>query len=155
MLKLIVAVLAVMVFSPSINSSREGFAKYKAAEAYEVRPGILMMPRYSADGRVCEIGLEVRHYSPELVRLDSDLSQTQIDQVLEDVVPDGERGPKAKDPIGTLITRSGSALTTNIDYENISVQIYDRVISQPKKNEVHTENVAVVIHWKGRECQKP
>jgi hypothetical protein len=29
-------------------------AKYKAVEAYEVRPGILVFPTYSEDGEVCE-----------------------------------------------------------------------------------------------------
>ncbi len=119
MSRLIGAVMAVILFSPSINSALEGFAKYKAVEAYEIRPGILMMPSYSADGQVCEIDLEVRHYSSELVRLDSDLSRTEIDQILDEVVPDSERGPKAKDPLGTLITRSGGGLTTDIDFEHV------------------------------------
>jgi hypothetical protein len=155
MLRLISVVLTVALLSPSFDYTHEDFAKYKAVEAYEVRPGILMMPRYSADGHVCEIGLEPQHYLPELIRLDSDLSQSEIDQLLERVVPETERGPKAMNPTGALITRSGSALTTNIDFERVSVQIYDRVISQPKKKEIITENVAVVIKWKGRECQRP
>jgi hypothetical protein len=157
MLRLIGTVMVVMFFSPSCNPDREGFAKYKAVEAYEIRPGILMMPTYSADGQVCEIGLEVRHYSPELIRLDSDLSGAdKIEQILEEVVPDSERGPKAKDPTGTLITRSGSSdVTTKVDFERIWMQIYGHVIPQPGKKDVLTENVAVVIHWKGRECQKP
>jgi hypothetical protein len=155
MLRLIGAAMAVMLFSLSFNSTHEGFAKYRVVEAYEVRPGILMMPRYSAEGRVCEIGLEVRHYSPELVRLDSDLSRTEIDQLLEEVVPDSERGPRVKDPIGTLITGRGSSITTNIDYEYVSLQIYSEVTSQPKKKPVVAENIAAVVRWKNRECQKP
>ncbi|MFZ0819430.1 MAG: hypothetical protein WAM91_05130 [Candidatus Acidiferrales bacterium] len=156
MLRLIAMVVAVILFSPPFNSARGDFAKYNAIEAYEIRPGILMMPTYSADGQVCEIGFEVRHYSPELIRLDSDLSQSEkFDQILEEVVPDSERGPKAKDPLGTLITRSGSSsITTNVDYERVSVQIYGHIMSQPRKKEILTENVAAVIHWKGRECQK-
>jgi hypothetical protein len=153
--RLIGAVMAVMLFSLSFYSDHEDFAKYRAVEAYEVRPGILMMPRYSADGHACEIGLEVRHYSPELTRLDSDLSRAEIDQILDEVVPDSERGPRANDPIGTLITRSGGGVATNIDFQRVWVQIYGHVISQPQRKEVITENVAVIIHWKGRECQRP
>ena len=155
MLKPICAVLAVILFSPSFNSARKDFAKYRAVEAYEVRPGFLMMPSYSADGHVCEIGLEARHYSPELIRSNPDLSGTEIDQILEEIVPDSERGPKAKDPIGTLIMRRGSGITTNIDYEHVSVQIYSVVTSQPKKKPVVADNIAAVIRWKNRECQKP
>ena len=58
MLKLFSLVVAVMLLLPTTNSGREKFAKYKPVEAYEIQPGILMMPRYSADGQVCEIGIE-------------------------------------------------------------------------------------------------
>ncbi len=68
MSRLIGAVMAVVLFSPPFNSAHEDFTKYRAVKAFEVRPGILMMPSYSADGQVCEIGLEDLHYSPELVR---------------------------------------------------------------------------------------
>jgi hypothetical protein len=155
MLRLIGAVLAVTLLSPSFNSTHEGFAKYKAVEAYEVRPGILMMPNYSADGHVCEIGLATRHYSPELIRLDSDLSRTEIDQIFEEIVPDSERGPRVEDPTGTLIMGRGKGITTNIDYEYVSVQIYSEVTSQPKKKPVVADTIAGVIRWKNRECQKP
>jgi hypothetical protein len=47
----------------SAQSSR--FSKYKTVEAYEIGPGILMMPNFSSDGQVCEIGLEILHYSPK------------------------------------------------------------------------------------------
>jgi hypothetical protein len=155
MLRLIGAVMAVTLLSPSFNSTREGFAKYRSVEAYEVRPGILMMPRYSAEGHICEIGLEDLHYTPGLVRLDAELSRTEIDQILDQVVPDSERGPKVKDPLGTLIMRRGSSITMNIDYEYVSEQIYSVVTSPPKKKQVVTETRAAVIRWKNRECQKP
>jgi hypothetical protein len=155
MLRLICTVMAVMLFSPSFNATREDFAKYKTVEAYEVRPGFLMMPTYSADGHVCEIGLELRHYSPKLVRLDSDLSGSEINQILEEVVPDSERGPKVEDPVGTLITRSGNSIITNIDYEYVAEQVYSVVTSRPNKKPVVFENRAAVIRWKNRECQKP
>lgn len=155
MLRLIGVVLAVLLFSGSFNSAREDFAKYKAVEAYEIRPGILMMPRYSADGHVCEIGLQDLHYTPGLVRLDAELSRTEIDQILDQVVPDSERGPKVKDPLGTSITRSLNAIITEIEFERLWVQIYAHAISQPRKKEAVFENVAVVIKWKGRECPKP
>jgi hypothetical protein len=92
MSKLIGLALAAVLLLPSANPVREQFAKYKAVEAYEIRPGVLMMPRYSSDGQVCEIGLEKLHYSPEIIRLDSSLSREEVDQVLEELVPANERG---------------------------------------------------------------
>ena len=32
--------------------------------AYEIRPGVLVMPRYAQDGQVWEVGMEKRRYSP-------------------------------------------------------------------------------------------
>jgi hypothetical protein len=39
------------------------FSKYRAVEAYEIRPGILMLPRYSSDRQPCEVVVERHHYS--------------------------------------------------------------------------------------------
>src|SRR5271154_3302293 len=69
MLKLIVLAFAAVLLLAAANPEHDKFAKYKSVEAYEIRPGILMMPRYSSDGQVCQIGLEKLHYSPETIRL--------------------------------------------------------------------------------------
>ena len=85
MSKLIASVVAGILLLPALNTGRERFAKYKPVEAYEIRQGILMMPRYSADGQVCEIGLEKLHYSPEMIRVDSSLSREEIDQIFDEL----------------------------------------------------------------------
>jgi hypothetical protein len=36
------------------SQTEDQFKRYKAVEAYEVRPGVLMMPRYDSGGQVCE-----------------------------------------------------------------------------------------------------
>jgi hypothetical protein len=152
MLRLIGAVLAAMLFSPSFNSAREDFAKYRPVEAYEIRPGILMMPRYSADGHVCEIGLEDLHYTPGLVKLDSQLEPDVIEQIFRELVPENERGPRTV--FDGLISGSGFGQTETTDFERVSLQIYRKVLSH-KKNEITVGNPTVVIHWKARECQRP
>ena len=124
------------------------FVKYKAVEAYEIRPGILMMPRYSNDGRVCEVGLERQHYSPEIIRLDSELSRKDIDGIFDELVPVDERGPKSKDVLRDLIVVAGNSRTASVDYENVEIQIYGS--AKPKCNE---GEVAAVIRWKNRKCQ--
>jgi hypothetical protein len=136
----------------SANPAHEKFAKYKAVEAYEIRPGVLMMPRYSADGQVCEIGLEKLHYSPETIRLDSSLPRKEIDQVFDELVPADERGPKSKDPFGTLITQGGQSFTTNVDFENVSIQIYGSA-SSASKGGTTVDEVAATLKWKNRKCQ--
>ena len=135
-----------------LNLSHEDFAKYKRVEAYEVRPGILMMPRYSADGQVCEIGLEKLHYSPETIRLDSALSRKEMDQIFDEIVPAEERGIRSKDFAGTLITRGGQSLTTNIDFQNVSIQIYGEA-SSARKGGATVDEVVATLKWKSRTCR--
>src|SRR2546423_1316508 len=121
---LVLALFIILITLNATTTSEQRFARYRQIEAYEVRPGILMMPRYTSDDKVCEIGLEKLHYSPILIRLDSELSRKEIDEMLDELVPADERGQPSKDSVGNLITQSGQGLTTNIEYENVSIQIY-------------------------------
>jgi hypothetical protein len=153
MSKLIGLAFAAVLLLPFANPVREKFAKYKTIEAYEIRPGILMMPRYSSDGQVCEIGLEKLHYSPEMIRLDSSLSRKEIDQIFEELVPANERGPRSKDFGGALITQGGHSLTTNIDFENVSIQIYSGASRASDQRGITADDVVARIIWKNRRCQ--
>ena len=152
MSKLIGSVAAVLLLAAA-NPAREKFAKYKAVEAYEIRPGILMMPRYAADGQVCEIGLEKLHYSPEKIRLDSSLSRKEIDEIFDELVPSAERGPK---PTGLLeqgtTNLSGASMVSDEEYQNVSIQIYSAVVSE-KKDAVTADQVTATLQWKNRKCQ--
>lgn len=137
----------------SANSAQDRFVKYKSLEAYEVRPGILMMPRYTADGRVCEIGLEKLHYSPEIIRLDSNISEEEVNQIFDELVPPDERGPKAKDQVGDLITLAGQSLTTLVDYEKVSIQIHGKRLSNDRRKGIVVDQVAATLKWKDRPCR--
>jgi hypothetical protein len=153
MSKLIGLAFAAMFLLPSASPVRENFAKYKAIEAYEIRPGILMMPRYSINEQICEIGLEKLHYSPETIRLDSSLSRKEIDQVLEELVPANERGARSKDFGGTLITQGGHSITTNTEYENVSIQVYSDASRVSGQSGITADDVVATIKWKNRKCQ--
>jgi hypothetical protein len=154
MSKLIASVLAAMLFLSTSNLGREKFAKYKAVEAYEIRPGILMMPRYSADGQVCEIGLEKRHYSPEKIRLDSGLSRNDIDQIFEELVPSAERGPKPTGILEEGMTNiSGRGMDSDDEYQNVSIHIFGNVSPDDGKDGATVEEVAATLTWKNRSCK--
>jgi hypothetical protein len=130
------------------------FSKYKAVEAYEIRPGILMMPRYAEDGQVCEIGLERRHYTPEMIHLDSSMQRTMIDQIVDELAPVSERGPKTNLFGGREIAMmAGGGMTTVVDYENVSVQLFSSIIFGKKGISSIDGNVAATITWKNRKCQ--
>lgn len=154
MSKLIASVVVAMLLLITSNPGRERFAKYKAVEAYEIRPGILMMPKYSTDGQICEIGLEKLHYSPEMIRLDSSLSRKDIDQIFDELVPSSERGPK---PTGLLdqgmTTFSGRGMVSNEEYQNVSIQIFGNFSPAEGKDGATGEEVTATLTWKNRKCQ--
>jgi hypothetical protein len=149
LLSTICVLLLLLTASPQKNT----MAKYKAVEAYEVRPGILMFPSYSEDGQVCEIGLERRHYSPEKITLYSTLSREEIDAIVDELAPASERGPKSQNPLDDLMLVVGHGRTTFEKYENVTVEIEGVVIANSNKKRT-VDNVAAIIGWKHRECKQ-
>lgn len=152
MLKLIALIIAMLLLA-STGPVREEFSRYKAVEAYEVRPGVLLMPRYSADGQVCEIALERLEYSPEKINLDPDLSREEIDQIVQEVVPPEDRGPTPPDFLKSLISRAGNSITTTTDYENVSVQTVGQVLAESHRHGITEADRVATIRWKHRKCQ--
>jgi hypothetical protein len=128
------------------NSQNERFSKYKRVEAYEVRPGILMMPTYAASGQVCRIVLQKEHYVDGVADLDSTLPREVVSQLFEELVPPTERGPLTTNKeFDRLSLYAGGSVTSFHDYENVSLDI-SRLASSPG-------DIVAVIQWKGRSCQ--
>jgi len=140
-----------MLFVLDENSAQQRWAKYKKLESYEVRPGVLMMPRYATDGNLCEIGLERLHYS-EPVILDSGLSRKEVDQLLDELIPAEERG-KPRDEASALIKREGPGITTTMDYDNVTMQIFSATLPRSAKRETIVIEVLAKVKWKGRSCR--
>ena len=140
------AIVALVVGS---NECDQRFAKYKAIDAYETGAGILILPRYSSDGQLCEVELEKQHYSGDTVDLGSALSHEKIIEVVNLIAPASERG-KSTMPFGTeyLSKYDGNSFTTFADYEAVSVQIYGR--SSPAFD---AGDIAARIRWNKRVCR--
>ncbi len=148
---------AVSTLGAGPQTEHQLFKRYKAVEAYEIRPGVLMMPRYDSMGQVCEIGLEELHYSPEVVRRGSgwigretrhgsDWSRTEIDEIVAELAP--ERGARTDHEETSL---DGDTTTTTFGYENVTIEIH---ASQQKSSQKDStvEQDAVVIRWNHRAC---
>ena len=157
MSKLIGSLVAALLLLPATNPDRDKFAKYRVIETYEIRPGMLMMPRYSADGQVCEIGLERLHYSPETIRLESSLSRKDIDQIFDELVPSDERGPKPENRLEQgMIQFSGNSMVSDEEYKNVSIQIYGGLsgdVLGKRKTPATVDEVVATLKWKNRSCQ--
>ena len=143
----VAGVMLVLVLWASPQNNR--FLRYKTVEAYEIRPGILMIPRYSDYGGVCEVGVERKHYLSEVVRLDPDMDREVIDQVFDELVPTDERGPRTKNMGGRdLISQNGNSLIRYSEYENVSIRVYS-----DDSRTCRRANVVAVIQWKNRQCR--
>ena len=149
MSKLICLACAVMSLCFLEGSQSGRFLKYRAIEAYEIRPGILMMPKYSDDGQVCEATIEKHHYSNEGANLDSSIRREVIIQIADELVPLNERGPLITDMGREYISAySGNSVTTYADYKNVSIRIFG--IASPVGS---AGDIVAVIHWNNRKCQ--
>jgi len=112
-----------------------------------------MMPRYSVEGQVCEIGLEKLHYSPEMIRLDSDLSRQEISQIFDELVPSAERGPRPTSLLEQgMTTVSGRGMIDDEEYQNASIRIFGNY-SPDGKGGGTLDEVAATLTWKNRKCQ--
>jgi hypothetical protein len=148
MLKLTAVVCTVMALF-SMRSQNEKFSHYKSIETYEVRPGILMMPKYAADGQVCEITLERNHYSDDTAKLDSTIPRNVITEIADELAPVSERGPVTTN-FGKeyMSAYAGNGITTFADYQNVSIRIFG--IASPITS---AGDVVAVIEWKKRTCK--
>jgi hypothetical protein len=135
----------------SASIAQDRFAKYPKIEGYEIRPGILAIPRYTANNEVCEIGLEKLLYSPRVVRLDPSLSRKEIDDILDELVPVAERGA-SKDPLGNEITIEGLVQSTRLNFENVSILIYGGASAYSPKKETIVDEMVATVKWKNRTC---
>jgi hypothetical protein len=129
-----------------VNSQNERFSKYKRVEAYEVRPGILMMPRYSPDGQACMVVVQKDHYVNEVALLDSTLPREVVTQIFDELVPPSERGPRStNDEMARLSMYAGNSVTSLLNYKNVSLE--------PSRQASSLGDTVAVIQWKGRSCR--
>jgi hypothetical protein len=135
------------VFLPT-NSQNERFSKYKRIEAYQIRPGIMIIPKYSTGGEVCLVAIQRNHFDDQeqVASLDSTVPREVLTQIFDELVPPDERGTLTlPDEFARLSVYGGGSATSLLDYKNVSFQI-SRLASTPG-------DVVAVIQWKGRLCK--
>ena len=123
------------------------FSMYRTVEAYEARPGILVLPRYTNTGQVCEVAIQRLHYHDEEVDLFSNLPEPQLLQVIDELAPASERGPK-DDTLGNLVTGSGRSVIIHRYYANVTITLY--IMSGSSEGD---GNLVALIQWNNRVCK--
>jgi hypothetical protein len=130
----------------SLVAQNERFTKYKAVEAYEVHPGILIMPKYTTDNEICQIVVEKDLYSDGTVHLDPALPHDLVTEIVDELAPPNERGPLTTDEkVGWLSLYAGNTVTSFGDYRNVSIAI--------SRSSSSVGDIVAVIKWKNRTCK--
>src|ERR1700735_5749218 len=123
MVKAMVSALLVVMVARSTSApqtAQERAAKYPVVSYYEVRPGVLMEPRYSADGQICGFRLFAKQAMPKMNNFYLRLRDRTIEGILADLVPVDMRSQRAKD-FG-MLARVGKVSNEVDDYENVFVE---------------------------------
>jgi hypothetical protein len=97
------------------QTQRQLDEKYPKVNAYLVRPNILLTAKYSTDGRVCEMALQPVRWTGDNTVLLFPRSQKETIPVVEEIVPESERGEKLGGLFGTddkVSKFSGHSVTT-------------------------------------------
>jgi hypothetical protein len=145
----LIAAVAVM-FLPTMGltqTQRQLEEKYPKVNAYLVRPNILLTARYSSDGRVCEMALQPVRWTGDTVLLFS-LSEDETVRVVEEIVPETERGKRKGGLFGAekLSVFTGHAMSTPYIYENITIDFAGTT-------EKGGADMVAVVTWNNRSCK--
>lgn len=146
MMKLFASIcLLAVVAGPSSDRIR----KYHGVETYEIRPGIIATPAYTASHDLCEISIEKRHYSNNSVDMDAAMSKELILSLFDELVPKEERGgPSGRLPADTEVSESDlGMLVTRIPYENVTLVMYGKA-DKPDRQRY----TAAIISWNKLRC---
>lgn len=128
------------------QTSADLSAKYRQITSYEVRPGVIMTPKYAAGGQVCEMVLEKRQKTEKSVVFGAAFSEKEIKELLAELVPETERGRNLGPVNGTV---DGDFVTIEYVYENVIVRVYGIIRPTPSGDTV------MLITWPKRVCSRP
>lgn len=141
-------VLSLVVATGSLYSAHDFRSRYPVVESYEIRPGVLMTPKYAADGDVCEMIIEKRHVRGQTVDFSSSMPRESVLKMIDELAPPAERGKAIIQIAGfDYVTNvSGLVSTSNADYENVAIEIHSAESSSDYGD------VAVSLRWKKNKC---
>jgi len=126
------------------QTSADLSAKYRQVTSYELRPDIVMTPKYAADGQVCEMVLERRQKTETGIIFAASFSEEEVRQLVDELAPEAERGQNLTRHLNTRV--DGGFITTEYTYENVLVHVYGITRPAPAGDKV------ITITWPKRGC---
>lgn len=125
--------------------SSELQSKYGSPQdAFVIRPGLLMTAKYAADGRVCEMYIIEARTPGSNIGLRTTLTPETVPALIDELVPEGERGNKLRWPVQT----QGMTLQAFYRFENVSIELVQNLLpSQGWSDSI------LKIKWANRVCK--
>ena len=144
-------VTSICLLTLGTATSSDRIRKYPAVEAYEIRPGVVLTPIYTAHHDLCEIGIEKRHYFNNKVDMNAAMTEEEILSMFDELVPMEERGGPAEGlPPDTEISESDlGMLSTRVPYEDVTVTMYG-LKDRPDRQKY----IAAIISWNDTPCSE-
>lgn len=130
-----------------LPATHQPLAGYPRMESYEIRPGVLAMPKYADDGELCQVSIEKLHIQQSGVELGvPTIPRETVLKMIDELAPPSERGKAISQLAGFdyIDVINGTADIAAANYEKVLVQIYGST-SLPG-------DVAVVLRWKKKAC---
>jgi len=97
------------------QTSADVSAKYRQVTSYELRPDVVMTPKYAADGPVCEMAPERRQKTETGIFFAACFSEEEVRQLVDELAPEAERGRNLTRHLNTTV--DGVFITTEYTYE--------------------------------------
>ena len=147
----ILALLMVASFAALGQSASELESRYNSpVKAYQVRPGIWLTASFGEGGSACEMIIEKRRTTGSTIDHAGLLSSSEVDEVLNELVPLGKRG-RAAEFSGITERRLGGA-TTWYDYEKVRITKLGVLLSSTST--AVKGYLAILIEWKQSKCKQ-
>jgi hypothetical protein len=141
----VVIFLALCIAATALGqTSADLTSKYRQVISYEVRPGVLVTPKYTVEGQVCEMVIERRHKTDKEINFGSSFSEKEVKELADELVPQSERGKALTELLNTSV--SGGFITTEYTYENVLIRVYGTTRPEP------AGDMVVTITWRKRVC---
>jgi len=146
-MKWIFGVSSLVIAVLGMHSAQELRSRYTRVESYEIRPGVLAMPKYAKDGTICQISIEKLHVQSDSVELGTPtMSHELVLEMIDELAPQSVRGNALTHFAGLDYVDEINGLTdvAVANYESISVRIF-RLRSDDG-------DIAAILQWKRKQC---
>ena len=141
--------LALIPVNATAQTENQLDQNYTRLRVYAVRPNISLTAKFGNDGRVCEMVLEPRRYDGQKIVLLSNLQEQETVGVIEEVVPESDRGRRLEGGGFSKWLKSdisGGFITTTYRYDNMTIQFHGTV---RKKD---SDSMVAVVTFPERSC---